>query len=468
MPKLFDSSGPVTLDRYSRFYSMEHRDLIAKESKEELVADVNRLTLETNDLIETLVYSKEGIDILINNEVLSEEALDNAKDLLGYDTTVSDLIRTEISHEGAMLFMRKVMVALKKVIQALINSVKRLITAIAKLFYNDKELEEKFKSIKEKTRGLKTTFKDLFSWDISQEDFNSTKYVSSREQMVYYSWPYIAVNNNLVTILQAMKTDISDADTTLMLVMKNYNRMFINVSDSLEFLKDKTSNNSNAKLEFINTQYDISTLLPGFNKNFKDLLRFDTTHYNVKTTSDVEFDERHHIPVYVSLKDYHKSDSDFHYADVKYTSLKTTITHGGDKVVSEVHEEVYIPKHKFYSALENALRHGIMYGGDIVDESLRFFMYAKDSGGKIKALDDATHDDLQNIVDIIDRYERDLGDKFASKENLKYLSNVRDVVVQFTKSLLSILYYRKDRLEKFNRVFRLVYKGLVEEIERSK
>lgn len=55
-----------------------------------------------------------------------------------------------------------------------------------------------------------------------------------------------------------------------------------------------------------------------------------------------------------------------------------------------------------------------------------------------------------------------------SKENLKYLSNVRDVVVQFTKSLLSILYYRKDRLEKFNRVFRLVYKGLVEEIERSK
>ena len=157
MPKLFDSSGPVTWDRYSRFYSMEHRDLIAKESKEELVAEVNRLTLETNDLIETLVYSKEGIDILINNEVLSEEALDNA-----------------------------------------------------------------------------------------------------------------------------------------------------------------------------------------------------------------------------------------------------------------------------------------------------------------------THDDLQNIVDIIDRYERELGDKFASKENLKYLSNVRDVVVQFTKSLLSILYYRKDRLEKFNRVFRLVYKGLVEEIERSK
>ena len=157
MPKLFDSSGPVTLDRYSRFYSMEHRDLIAKESKEELVAEVNRLTLETNDLIETLVYSKEGIDILINNEVLSEEALDNA-----------------------------------------------------------------------------------------------------------------------------------------------------------------------------------------------------------------------------------------------------------------------------------------------------------------------THDDLQNIVDIIDRYERELGDKFASKENLKYLSNVRDVVVQFTKSLLSILYYRKDKLEKFNRVFRLVYKGLVEEIERSK
>ena len=95
-------------------------------------------------------------------------------------------------------------------------------------------------------------------------------------------------------------------------------------------------------------------------------------------------------------------------------------------------------------------------------------MYAKDSGGKIKALDDATHDDLQNIVDIIDRYERELGDKFASKENLKYLSNVRDVVVQFIKSLLFILYYRKDRLEKFNRVFRLVYKGLVEEIERSK
>ena len=136
MPKLFDSSGPVTLDKYSRFYSMEHRDLIAKESKEELVAEVNRLTLETNDLIETLVYSKEGIDILINNEVLSEEALDNAKDLLGHDTTVSDLIRTEISQEGAMLFMRKVMVAIKKVIQALINAVERLITAIAKLFYN--------------------------------------------------------------------------------------------------------------------------------------------------------------------------------------------------------------------------------------------------------------------------------------------------------------------------------------------
>lgn len=91
MPKLFDSSGPVTLDRYSRFYSMEHRDLIAKESKEEF---------ENTKLVkarEQLVFYSWSYFAVTNN-------LGKLLDSLRYDLDISEAALVNILRDRRAMF----------------------------------------------------------------------------------------------------------------------------------------------------------------------------------------------------------------------------------------------------------------------------------------------------------------------------------------------------------------------------
>ena len=89
-------------------------------------------------------------------------------------------------------------------------------------------------------------------------------------------------------------------------------------------------------------------------------------------------------------------------------------------------------------------------------------------GAKIKGIDESTADNLQEIVEIVYEYERSLKDYFISKENLDYINTVRDFTVQYVKSIAYITKYYSKRLSNFYNVYRIIYKPLVEEMERSK
>ena len=137
MPKLFDSSGPVTLDRYSRFYKISHDDLLTTEDLNLISNEIDKVHDELIESIDTLEGTKLGLEHLSKayesistNSKLCLDELDLAREELGYEGSIVNIINTNVTKEDLSNFTRKVFTAIKHVIERLVQLVKKFIDYI--------------------------------------------------------------------------------------------------------------------------------------------------------------------------------------------------------------------------------------------------------------------------------------------------------------------------------------------------
>ena len=473
MAKLFISST-VANKPFSRFYKISHDDLLTTEDLNLISNEIDKVHDELIESIDTLESTKLGLEHLSKayesistNSKLCLDELDLAREELGYEGSIVNIINTNVTKEDLSNFTRKVFTAIKHVIERLVQLVKKFIDYIAKLFYNDKELEEKYENLSKKTTGREIKFSSLFGSKVSTEEFENTKLVKAREQLVFYSWPYFAVTNNLGKVLDSLRYDLDISEAALVNILRDRRAMFDDLAASLRLLKEKLQNKPST-LSHEDKLIKILDRFPECNDHFDELLRINNQQFKIVNTTHDKFDRHQHLPLLTELKDYRDNGDDYHYATIVYSSLKSTITHGLDKVPPEVNLEVYIERNKLQNVINHAIEPGVIKDSEITEKAKSFFRAFKDVGAKIKGIDESTADNLQEIVEIVYEYERSLKDYFISKENLDYINTVRDFTIQHVKSIAYITKYYSKRLSNFYNVYRIIYKPLVEEIERSK